>query len=117
MRARCIMMSDAHQVFEKMPQRVMQKFCFDQSLLSSTNSIMPQDCISLGLLIRVRASSLGFMQARPRLYFNRLGSLLVVSTNDNCVRILGSVEGFDLLHETDIQLSRNLDKFEMQWLF
>ncbi|KAK8918964.1 Topless-related protein 1 [Platanthera zijinensis] len=47
------------------------------------------------------------LPAHLRLCFNRLGSLLAVSTNDNCVRILGSAEGFDLLHETDIQLSRN----------
>ncbi|KAH0453552.1 hypothetical protein IEQ34_017876 [Dendrobium chrysotoxum] len=39
----------------------------------------------------------GGLSASPRIRFNKLGSLLAVSTSDNCIKILANAEGFQLL--------------------
>ncbi|XP_020688371.1 protein TPR3-like isoform X2 [Dendrobium catenatum] len=46
----------------------------------------------------------GGLPASPRIRFNSLGSLLAVSTSDNCIKILANVEGFQLLRSLETRL-------------
>ncbi|KAK8939283.1 Topless-related protein 1 [Platanthera guangdongensis] len=46
----------------------------------------------------------GGLPASPRIRFNKLGSLLAVSTSDNCIKILANVEGFKLLRSLESRL-------------
>ena len=40
---------------------------------------------------------LTFLQARPYLCFNKMGSLLAVTTRDNRIKILANADGVELL--------------------
>ncbi|KAK8946288.1 Topless-related protein 1 [Platanthera guangdongensis] len=51
--------------------------------------------------------SIGFLtilQASPCIRFNKLGSLLAVSTSDNCIKILANAEGYQLLRSFESRL-------------
>ncbi|KAG0500151.1 hypothetical protein HPP92_000223 [Vanilla planifolia] len=46
----------------------------------------------------------GGLLASPRIRFNKLGSLLAVSTSDNCIKILANAEGYQLLRSLESRL-------------
>ncbi|XP_020595497.1 protein TPR3-like [Phalaenopsis equestris] len=50
------------------------------------------------------ADAEGGLPASPRIRFNKLGSLLAVSTIDNCIKILANAEGFQLLRSFESRL-------------
>ncbi|KAG0491392.1 hypothetical protein HPP92_004790 [Vanilla planifolia] len=46
----------------------------------------------------------GGLSASPRIRFNKIGSLLAVSTGDNCIKVLANAEGFQLLRSFESRL-------------
>ncbi|KAK8914551.1 Topless-related protein 1 [Platanthera zijinensis] len=46
----------------------------------------------------------GGLSASPCIRFNKLGSLLAVSTSDNCIKILANAEGYQLLRSFESRL-------------
>ncbi|KAJ6834127.1 topless-related protein 1-like isoform X1 [Iris pallida] len=43
----------------------------------------------------------GGLPASPRIRFNKLGSLLAVSTSDNCIKVLANADGFQMLRSLE----------------
>ncbi|KAJ6802893.1 topless-related protein 1-like isoform X1 [Iris pallida] len=49
------------------------------------------------------ADAEGGLPASPRIRFNKLGSLLAVSTSDNCIKVLANADGFQMLRSLENQ--------------
>ncbi|XP_057828956.1 protein TPR3 isoform X1 [Cryptomeria japonica] len=90
-----------YQGFQKRSLGVVQFDIIKNRFLAAGDEFMIKywDMDNLNLLTTVDAD--GGLLASPRLRFNKEGSLLAVSTNDNSIKILANSDGQRLLHMYD----------------
>ncbi|KAK8960693.1 Topless-related protein 1 [Platanthera guangdongensis] len=90
--------------FQKRSNGVVQFDTTKNRFLAAGDDFMVKfwDMDNTNLLTTTEAD--GGLSASPCIRFNKLGSLLAVSTSDNCIKILANAEGYQLLRSFESRL-------------